>query len=74
MPSLSVEQLYSIQNSAQFVDKLKNMSRKIIYRKYNFSRQETFLHVDEILSDNAVFSMEVAKRKSKTCGKDMRII
>jgi hypothetical protein len=59
-----------IQNSAQFVDKLKNMAGKIIYRKYNFSQEETFLHVDEMTSDNAVFSTEVAERKSKTCGKE----
>jgi hypothetical protein len=26
--------------------------------------------VDEMISDTALFSMEVAKRKNKTCGKE----
>jgi hypothetical protein len=52
------------QNLAQFVDSL----RKLVIE--NTICPKNLLHEDEMMLDNAVFSMEVANRKSKACGKE----
>jgi hypothetical protein len=67
MPSLMYEQLSSKLGSVR--GQIKKYGTENLYTEnIIFPRKEHLLHLDEMMSDIVVFSIEVAKRK--TCGKE----